>query len=420
MIDIKKDLIVAKVTNSFPSLVHSHFRFYWFGQVVLNIGLSMQEVAQLWLIYSITKSAFLLSLVGILQYAPLFFLSLFAGALIDKFCTRKLLKITHFMFMTISFTMGILVFLGVMEYWFIFIGAIVQGFSSTMDIPGKQAYINEIVPQDILMNAVAINTSAYHISRIIGPAFAGLILSILGIGHCYLFAGLCCIPMLLMLFTHKTTTEKTEVHTNSSSFWMDIKKGVSYALKTKDIFKTILCASIISIIPYNFNVFLPILANALNQKEIGYSMMVTTFGVGASIGAFMIAAKSKKGAKDSTMYICAFLFTGMLILLGLNENYTISLFIFIISGIFLSSFFARANSKVLLLCDNDYKGRVMSLYFLMNIGLSPVGNLYAGFMANTLGIRGCLIATGLLTVFLMGSLVLWKKKTPGADKSVEL
>lgn len=420
MIDIKRDMIAAKFTNYFPSLANTHFRFYWFGQIVLNIGLSMQEVAQLWLIYSITKSAFLLSLVGILQYAPMLFLSLFAGALIDKFCTGKLLKITHFMFMAISFTMGVLVFLGVMEYWFIFIGAIVQGFSSTMDIPGKQAYVNDIVPRDILTNAVAINTSAYHISRIVGPVLGGIIMSGAGIGYCYLLAGLCCFPMLLMLFKHKADAVKAEVNINLRSFWQDIKKGVSYALNTKDMFKTILGASIMSVLLNNFSVFLPVLANTMNQKEIGYGMMVTILGAGASTGAFVVAAKSRKGSKDATMYLCSFVVAGMMIFLGLNKNYTAALVILVVSGMFLTSFYANANSKVLLLCDNEYKGRVMGLYSLMNVGLSPLGNLYAGSMTNILGIQLCLVSTGLLTALVMGALVLWKKKTVHVNKPVEL
>ena len=267
MIDIKRDMIAAKFTNYFPSLANTHFRFYWFGQIVLNIGLSMQEVAQLWLIYSITKSAFLLSLVGILQYAPMLFLSLFAGALIDKFCTGKLLKITHIHVYGYFFydgrtgffgRHGVLVYFyrrnrsGLFQY---------DGYSRKTSLCKRhrtQGYTHECRCHQYF-------GLPYFEDR--RSCAGGDIMSGAGIGYCYLLAGLCCFPMLLMLFKHKADAVKAEVNINLRSFWQDIKKGVSYALNTKDMFKTILGASIMSVLLNNFSVFLPVLANTMNQRR---------------------------------------------------------------------------------------------------------------------------------------------------------
>ena len=175
-----------KLNNPFASLQFKNFRYYWIGMCVSLIGTWMQNIAQPWLAYSLTKSPLLLSLVGTLQFTPVLLFSLFAGVVLDRFSKKKILLVTQFSFLVITMILTILVMTGQIRYWHILVLSTMMGFVNTLDMPARQAFVVHLIEKDYMMNAIALNSMAMNIARVIGPTIAGLVMGYVGIGACFL------------------------------------------------------------------------------------------------------------------------------------------------------------------------------------------------------------------------------------------
>lgn len=394
--------------NSFPALKHKNFRYFWLGQCISLMGTWMQSTAQQWLVYTLTKSAFLLGILGVFQFGPMLFFSLFAGAVIDRFPKKKILLITQTILMIQAFLMAALVWSGKVQYWQVLILAAILGLSNTFDLPARQSFIIELVGRKDLFNAVALNSATVNLARIAGPAIAGIIMASLGTAFCFFFNGLSFLAVLFGLFQIKTAAfqgnkEKTKVIA-------EIMDGLRYILANRTILNAILAMLAIGTFAMNTNVLIPVFAKeVLGQGATGYSFLLSALGFGSFVGALLVASYSKQEPTPQLFFFSGFLVAISLIVEGLINSYLLFLLIIFILGFFNITFMTAVNSTIQLNSNNEYRGRAMSVYSLAFVGTTPLGNLFAGAIMEKFGAKAGFLLCGIVSMVLLLLIITWNK-----------
>ena len=382
----------------------------------------MQNIAQPWLAYSITKSPFLLSLVSMLQFAPVLLFSLFAGVLIDKFSKKKILLLTQSASIVITLSLAILVWTGNVQYWHILVLATILGVVNTLDMPARQSFVIELVGKEDLMNAIALNSSLFNIARVVGPAIAGIVMGSVGLAACFFANAISFTAVVISLIfikpldIHKVTNKGGKILT-------DITDGLKYIRHNEILFDTVLYMAVMGIFVMNFNVLVPVFAKeVLHQEETGFGFLMSFLGLGSFIGAMFVAAISNSNSEKAIKFILnivPFITSAFLIITGLTRNYLLAGVCLALTGIGFVAFTSTANSTMQINAKNEYRGRVMSVYALLFAGSTPIGNLYAGLIDEHFGGSAGFIACGAVSILLLIPVYIYKAKSKGivADKN---
>src|SRR5690242_2709771 len=185
--------------RAFIALHHRNFRLFWFGQLISLIGTWMQSIGQAWLVLELTHSAWLLGIVGALQFLPVMFLSLFGGVLADRLPKRRVLLFTQSLAMIQALILWILVATGQVQLWHVLVLASMLGLTNSLDMPTRQAFVVEMVGREDLPNAVALNSSLFNMARIVGPGIGGLIIAWFGVAPLFLLNALSFIAVIIGL-----------------------------------------------------------------------------------------------------------------------------------------------------------------------------------------------------------------------------
>lgn len=398
--NLKKNILRFGKDN-FHALTHKNFRYYWFGQWVSLIGTWMQSIGQSWLVFTLTGSPFLLGLVGTIQFLPITVFSLFAGVVVDRFPKKKILIITQSISMILALILSILVFTHTVKYSYILILALILGFTNTLDMPTRQSFVVEVVGKEDLMNAIALNSATFNLARILGPSIGALVMSLLGVGWCFLLNGLSFIAVLYGLFRIKPATYVRKVNVESK-IWNEIKDGLTYIFKTPELLKTVLIITAMGIFAFNYSVLLPVFTkNVLHQAEGTYGFLMSALGLGSLIGAITVSVRSKTGPKHSILLISSIIVSIMLMLTGISKFQYLTAISLAVTGIFNIYFSTTANSTLQIKSKDEYRGRVMSVYALVFAGSTPIGNLFAGTAAAKLGASSAFIVSGILSLVLI-------------------
>ncbi len=393
---------MANLNNPFISLRHKNFRYYWFGMCISQIGTWMQNIAQPLLAYKLTDSPFLLGLVGALQFLPVLLFSLFAGVIIDRFPKKKLLIITQSASMLITLILAILAFTGEIRYWHLIIMASAIGMANTLDMPARQSFVIELVGKEDLMNAIALNSTVFNISRIIGPAIAGILMEYSGVAFCFFANAISFGAVLISLFFIKPQKLENREVEKGKTIFQNIGEGLRYILRSEILFSTIIIMAIVGTFAPNFSVLIPVFTSKiLHMKEAGFGYLMSFMGVGSLFGAVYVAAFSRSGPKRIILRIVPVAVGLLLILIAFTDKFILTGLALAITGFFFVMFSSSSNSALQLNTDNEYRGRVMSIYTLVFAGSTPIGNLFAGAMTQFFNARIGFVSCGAAIVVLM-------------------
>lgn len=398
-----------KILSRFPALAYKNYRYFLFGQFVSLMGTWIQKTAQQWVIYQLTNSPFILGLVGVFQFTPLLLLSLFAGVLADRFPKKKFLIITQFVQMIQAFALAILLWSGNVRYWHILILAAILGVANTFDMPTRQSFFIELVGKDALVSAIGLNSTVANVARIIGPAFAAIILSYFGGEMCFFINGISFIAVLIGLF--KIKTYSANLRKKEDNIFNEIKEGLKYVFSSKVLTNAVISMLIIGTIAMNSDIIIPVFAKEVLHKEVGgYSLLLSAMGVGSLLGSiFFTSRKDSNIGSDKILKYGIFL-SIFLIITGLFHNYYLSLFSIAAIGSFSIILMASINSIIQLNSVNEFRGRAMSLYSLVLMGTTPIGNFYTGIIDEKLGPNVSFIINGVLTAMLILILFILTKR----------
>lgn len=391
----------------FPALGVPSYRRFFLSQGVSLTGTWMQNLALPWLAYTLTGSPFLLGLVGAVQFLPTMLLSVFAGALTDRLVKVKVVLATQITLSLGSAILAILVFTHTASYPLLLLVALLMGLANTLDFPARQAMVSELVGKDLVMNAVALNSSLFNAARIVGPALAGLIMGAWGIGWCFALNAISFVPALVVLLglPHHAAPARTN---DSPDLWQASKEGVTYLRNERPLRDVLVAVALMSILGFNFSVLLPVLVKVnLGLGETAYGLLMSCMGIGSFCAAFLIAARSHRGPRVSILALAPLATGALFVVLAFSPWFALIAGLMVVVGFSNVAFFTTANSFLQVHTLPEYRGRVTAFYSLLFGGMTPVGNLIAGTLVEWGGPTLGFLVTG---VALFGIFAFWRLK----------
>lgn len=395
--------------RSFSALKHPGYRLFWLGQMISLIGSWMQSVGQPWLAYSLTKSPLLLGLVGAVQFTPTLLLSLFVGAWVDQVNKRKLIMFTQISLAIFASFYFFLIQSGNIQYWHILVIASLQGIVSAIDMPSRHSFMIELVGKKDLMNAIALNSTIFNSARMIGPALAGMVIARWNISLCFLSNGLSYLPLIIGLIFIRPENEYIKI--KSQNLIREVGDGLRYIWRNPLLLKTMLILTIVCTFIMNFNVLIPVYAKTVLLSDgSGFAYLMSAMGFGSLIGALTMATLSDRGPSFRLMIGASLLLSVIIILIGSNRLIILSYFLVAVAGFLSVTYLTNANSTVQLHSEDQYRSRVISLYFLVNAGTMPIGNLLVGALSDIYGVKLCLIMIGGVVLTLVPAVLYYLKR----------
>jgi MFS family permease len=382
----------------FPALKQRNFRIFWIGQCVSVIGTWMQNIGQDWLVLQITGSAAKLSIVSAVQFVPMMTLAVFAGPFVDRFPKRRTLILTQSVLALLAFTLALITWTHIVQYWMILVLAFLLGIVQLVDNPTRQSFVIELAGRDALMNAVSLNSAAFNLARILGPAIAGLLIEAIGIAPCYFLNSLSFLAVIAALLTVKVTplTGKRSLE-SARDVLKSAKEGLSYIKQHGEIAVPLVLLAVISTFVINYSVFVPTFAKIeLGRTASGYGFLMTAMGIGSLAAALSLAMQSSKGPSRKRLFSGAVGMCAAILLCGLQRNYILSCVLLCLAGFGSITFTASTNATIQLASDNEHRGRVMSVYSLVFGGVTPIGSLWAGAVCEATSPAACMSIAGII------------------------
>lgn len=344
----------------------------------------MQNVAQSWLVYKLTGSSLLLGAVGFASQIPIFLLSPIAGAIVDRRNRHRLIIATQALSMILAFILAGLTLLHVVTVRQIFVLAALLGFVNAFDIPGRQAFLVEMVGREDLMNAIALNSSMFNGARVVGPAIAGILVASIGEGWCFFANAVSYIAVIAGLMMMRVP--QRDVPLRETSAWLDIKEGFQWVWTTKPILALLLLVGVVSLVGMPYAVLMPIFADRiLHSGARGLGILMGFSGAGALIGALALAAKSGLRGLSIWVTACSASFGVFLIFFARSKMFWVSAVLLIPVGMFMMVQMASTNTLIQAMVPDRLRGRVMSVYSMMMMGMAPLGALLAGALSDRIG-----------------------------------
>ncbi|MEF9426240.1 MAG: MFS transporter [Candidatus Mariimomonas ferrooxydans] len=397
-----------KSFRPFSALTYRNFRLFWFGQVISLTGTWMHSTSQGWLVLKLTDSPFYLGLVGSAASMPILLFSLVGGVAADRFPKRKILLTTQSILMILAFSLAILVSTGVATVWHVLSLAFLIGTVSAFDIPARQSFLIEMVGKENLMNAIALNSAAFNGARIIGPAVAGMLIGYLGLAVCFYINTLSFLAAIIGLVKMRFKPEEIR-KPHRAGIKEELKQGLKYIMNEPKINTLIISVGIISFFGFPYITFLPVYArDILKTGATGLGVLMGFAGAGAFTGAISLAVRGDFSKKGVLLAISGIIFSSALLVFSLSTVIWLSYLMLFLIGWGAISQIATANSLLQLAVPDRLRGRVMSSFTMVFLGMASLGNFVMGSLAHYVGIQTALGIGAKLC--LLGIIwLLWKK-----------
>uniref|UniRef100_A0A7C3YS86 MFS transporter n=1 Tax=candidate division WOR-3 bacterium TaxID=2052148 RepID=A0A7C3YS86_UNCW3 len=368
--------------RSFSALRHKNFRLFWFGQIISLTGTWVQNVARSWLVLQLANSPFILGLVAFIGSVPILLFSLLGGVFADRVNKRNLILFTQSSLTILAFILAGLVYFKLIKVWQILILEALSGLAFAFDAPGRQSFVKELVEREDILNAVALNSFIFNLARMIGPAVSGLLITAVGVATCFFVNGLSFLPVIIGLLFIKTQSLSPE----KGSYTQDIKNAFSYILANKEILFLILMVGFLSVFGVSFLTLIPVYARDILKVGVkGYGAMMSAVGFGSLFGAAILAVQGKNLRRGKLVLLASFSFAILIILFSCQRVFLISLFLLFGLGLCTIMQNVTVNTVIQEVCPDHLRGRVMSFYVMMFMGMFPIGSLFAGAIAQRLG-----------------------------------
>lgn len=388
------------------ALSHRNYRLWFFGQGTSLIGSWMETMALQVLVYDLTGSAAALGMVNLLGLIPLIPLSLWGGSIADRFSKRTVLIFTQTFLMAEAFIISALTWTGVIQVWHIYLLSLLLGAVNAVDTPVRQAFTVEMVEgKDDLTNAIGLNSAVFNLGRALGPALAGIIVAATGEAMAFLINGLTFIAVIICLFEMRDLPAPKPENNSANSTLQHMKEGLAYARSRTIMLVMISLVAVSAFLSMPFNTLMPVFATTVLGKSaspivdyfcnaqsgliscqspeaLPMGMLLTLMGLGAMAGAVYIAAMSEHAHRGRYLTIGNLLFPAALLLFSASRSFYFSLAIMFVIGFSFVCQNVLVNTMLQLLSPDEMRGRVMSLYTMTFQGMSRLGSMQAGLMAD--------------------------------------
>ena len=406
----------AKAASAFW---HRNYRLFFVGQAVSLIGTWVQQVAQGWLVLTLTGDPFWLGVVATAQFLPVMVLGLFAGVLADVLPKRQTLLAVQVVMMLLAVILTILTLTGIVEVWMIIVLALLLGCANAVDMPVRQAFAIEMVgPRDV-GNAVAINSAMFNGARVVGPAVAGLTIGAFGMATAFAINALSFLAVIVSLMVMRDE----ELHRprliprprSVRAVMENLAEGLRFVRHTPIVLMAVATVGLTATFGMNFQVVIPPLAqDALGSDAAGYGFLMTASGLGALVAAIALVLSGKPRAVR--IPLGAILLGIASILLAMSTSYPLSLLLMVPVGAGGIIMAATANATIQLAVPDGLRGRVMSVYTTVFSASMPIGGLLMGVIASSIGILEAVAIGGVLSLACgLGALVWYLRLRRNGD-----
>jgi MFS family permease len=391
---------------TFAAFRHYNFRIFFGGFVVSLLGVWMQRVAQAWLVLDMTGSAFYVGLVDALGSLPVLLLSLYAGVLADRFSKHRMVVATQTAAMLVALTFAAFIYAGRETVGIVMVLAALMGVVTAFDIPARQSFFVEIVGKDDLASAIALNSSAFNATRLVGPAIAGVVIGAIGVAACFLANGISYLAVIAALLAMRLPSSRPPV-LPSTSAWTNIRAGLRYVVAEPRVRTLLVNIAVMSIFGLPSLVLLPVFArNVLGQGAQAYGWMMSAVGGGALIGALAVATFAPRMPKGFVLGWAAAAFGALVAMLGFVHTLASALVLLTFVGAAMITTSALTNTLLQTLAPDELRGRVVSAYIFAFVGMGPFGSFLGGAVADLLGVPFAFLSGGVITLAAAAMLLL--------------
>jgi len=362
----------------------------------------MQRTAVSWVVYTLTHSTFMLGLTLFAGQFPTFLFTLIGGVASDRLNRYKVLLTTQILSMAQASILAILVLFTHYQVWEIILLSVFLGIINAFDVPARQSMVNELVDdKKDLPNAIALNSSMVNLSRLIGPALAGLALEKLGNGVCFALNAFSFIAVIISLLYMKLPPQKIkEDHLN---VFQELGNGFEYVKRTPFIGQILLMLALTSLLVLPFNTLIPVYAKEIFHGNASTFGIIDSFvGIGAFSGAIFLASLRSKINLNFVLCLDTVLFGIGLLLFSHESHYYLALFFAIIVGFGMMLQITISNTQIQTRVLPEMRGRVISFYAMAFFGMLPIGGLIVGVIAQHLGAQKTILLEGIICLILAG------------------
>jgi MFS family permease len=386
--------------TTFKAFKSRNYRLFFAGQSASLIGTWMQKTAVSWVIYTLTHSTFMLGLTLFASQFPSFLFSLIGGVISDRYNRYKVLLTTQVASMIQAALLAILIFTNHYNVWEILGLSVLLGIINAFDVPARQSLVYEMVDdKNDLANALALNSSMVNLSRLIGPAIAGIILEKLGDGACFLLNAvsfLAVIGSLLMMRLPKYIER-----THKKNAFGELKEGMSYIKRTPSIAFVLIMLALISLLVLPFSTLIPYYAKDVFKGTASTFGIIDSFiGLGAFSGAIFLASLKAGANLKQILFINTLVFGIGLILFSHEGNYPLALIFVTIAGFGMMSQITVSNTLIQTTVAANMRGRVISFYAMAFFGMQPIGGLLVGLVSKWIGTTNTLMGEGIAALLI--------------------
>jgi MFS family permease len=402
--ELAKNLGAGKVNMQLllRAFRYRNYRLYFAGQGFSLLGTWMQTTALSWLVYRMTGSAMLLGVTGFVSQLPALLFTPFGGVLADRLDRRRLLLWTQVLAMFQATALAALVLAGVIAVWHIIALSFMLGLVNAFDVPARHSFLAEMIEdREDIGNAVALNSTMFHGSRLVGPALAGVLISAFGEGVCFAVNALSYLAVIAALAAMKI--KSVERRHSGNAVRSELGEGLKYALASAPIRNVLLLVGLVSLAGMPYIVLMPVIARDILGGGPGtLGLLMATSGFGAFAGTIFLASRRDTAAFGKVIYGAVILFFAGIFAFAMSRSLWFSLLCLFVAGFGIVSQVAAGNAILQTIVDEDKRGRIMSLFNLAFLGMAPFGNLIAGGLASGIGVPATLIVCSV--VCLAGSL----------------
>lgn len=380
----------------FGALRHRNFRLFFFGQAVSVSGTWMQQVALGWLVLTLTDSPFYVGLVSALGSLGVLLFTLYAGVMADHTDKRRTVIGTQALAMMQALTLAALVWSGAVTVLHVMILAAFLGIVNAFDIPTRQAFVVDMVGREDLMNAIALNSSLFNASRVVGPALAGIVIGRAGVAWCFLLNGLSYAATIRALL--RMDVPRRRELPRGTSTWVRFRAIVSFIRSDARVSALVILTALVSIFGVPFTALMPVFArDVLRVGAEGYGVLMAAIGAGAVVAALMLAAFSRRLPHGRLQLVGGMAFGLLVAAFAAAHTFPVAVLCVSLAGAAMIVTNALTNTMLQTLVPDELRGRVMGFYSFMFVGMGPIGAFQAGIVAEHFGAPLAVGIGGVLT-----------------------
>ncbi len=405
------------LARTLSSLRHRNFRLLFFGTSLSHVGDFLQAMAQSWLVWTMTGSPLLLGVVGFCQALPRLLLGAVGGAIVDRVERRRLLLWTQFSAMAQAFTFWALVYFETIQFWHVIVLVLFLGTVNTVNQTARHSLINNLVPREDLMNAIALNSSMANMAKIIGPSIGGVLISVIGVAGCLFVNAVSFLTIIVTLVVMEFPALRAKTK-DEAPFWQEVVEGYQFLHGQRRLFSIVLLTYGIALVGTPYTRFLPVFAtDVLHAGPSTFGLLLAAPGIGAVIAGLGIASFARLRRRTHFVAMSVYAFSVFLILFSFSRSLPLSMLFLMLVGASNIAIRAVANTIVQMETPPELLGRMLSLFF-MDKGLWSFGTLFIGSIAHVIGTPNAIAVSGLCCA-IAASLLLYQQRQAREVQPVE-